>query len=78
MLCKNSKNENRIVKLGVDGKIVTTIDEEYFMNCKKERANSAIVLDIQLPDLDNEISVVQGKAFPSRTFDFAKSCPKRN
>ena len=59
-LCKNSKNENRIVKLGipVDGKIVKTIDEEYFMNCEKERANSAIILDIQLPDLDNEISVV--------------------
>ena len=59
-LCKNAKNEDRIVKLGIpiDGKTVKAIDEEYFMNCEKERANSAIVLDIQLPDLNNEISVI--------------------
>lgn len=60
---KVAKSENgdlRIVKLFIppDAKVVRPIDEEYFINFGKERCDKAIVMDIQLPIKDNEISVV--------------------
>ena len=57
---KNSNGEKRIIKLGIppDARTVIPIDEEYYLNNQKERADQAIVMDILLPDESDEISVV--------------------
>jgi hypothetical protein len=57
---KNANGEKRIIKLGIcpEAKIIKPIDEEYYLNHQKERTNEAIVMDIQLPDEQDEISVV--------------------
>jgi hypothetical protein len=60
---KVAKNENgdlRIIKLCIndDSIIVIPINEEYLLYGKKERCNYAIVLDIQMPILEEEITVV--------------------
>lgn len=59
-IAKSKEGELRIVKLFVppDAKVVRPIDEEYFINFGKERCDKAIVMDIQLPVKDNEISLV--------------------
>jgi len=59
-VAKNVNGEIRIIKLSMNNqsKIVTPINEEIFIHGKKARSNYAIVLDIQLPILDEEISVV--------------------
>lgn len=57
---KNANGEKRILKLGIpsDARTVIPIDEEYYLNNQKERADQAIVMDIQIPDEQDEISVV--------------------
>ena len=57
---KNANGEKRILKLGIppDARTVIPIDEEYYLNNQKERADQAIVMDIQMPDEEDEISVV--------------------
>jgi hypothetical protein len=57
---KSVEGEQRIIKLGImpDAQIVRPIDEEYFIAHNKERCDKAIVMDIQLPIVDKEISVV--------------------
>ncbi len=57
---KTSDGEKRILKLGIDcdATIVRPINEEIFISHGKERCNRAIVMDIQLYDENNEISVV--------------------
>ena len=57
---KSVEGEQRIIKLGImpDAQIVRPIDEEYFITYNKERCDKAIVMDIQLPNMDEEISVV--------------------
>lgn len=59
-IAKSELGELRIIKLGImpDAQIVIPIDEQYFINYDKERCNKAIVLDIQLPQKNEEISVV--------------------
>jgi hypothetical protein len=59
-VAKSAQGELRIIKLGItpDAQIVRPIDEEYFINHNKERCNKAIVMDIQLPIKEEEISVV--------------------
>ena len=59
-IAKSEQGDLRIVKLFVppDAKVIRPIDEEYFINFGKERCDKAIVMDIQLPIKDNEISVV--------------------
>ncbi len=59
-LAATSNGEKRIIKLAVpvDAQIVKPIDTEYFHTKGKERCNKAIVMDIQLPDEQDEISVV--------------------
>lgn len=59
-VAKSNSGELRIVKLGIlpDAIIVRPVDEEYFITGGKERCDKAIVMDIQLPIKDNEISVV--------------------
>ena len=59
-VAKSESGELRIVKLGIppDAQIVRPIDCEYLITFGKERTNKAIVMDIQLPDKHNEISVV--------------------
>jgi len=57
---KSIENELRIIKLGIipDAQIIRPIDEEYFISHNKERCDKAIVMDIQLPIENEEISVV--------------------
>ena len=57
---KNANGEKRILKLGIpsDARTVIPIDEEYYLNNQKERTDQAIVMDIQMPDEQDEISVV--------------------
>ena len=57
---KNINGEIRILKLGIDSDVkkIIPIDEEYYMTRGKERCEKAIVLDIQFPYKDEEISVV--------------------
>ncbi len=57
---KNSNGEKRILKLGIppDARTIIPIDEEYYLNNQKERADQAIVMDILLPDEEDEMSVV--------------------
>ncbi len=57
---KNANGEKRVLKLGIppDARTVIPIDEEYYLNNQKERADQAIVMDIQMPDEEDEISVV--------------------
>ena len=57
---KNINGEIRILKLGIDSDVkkIKPIDEEYYFTRGKERCEKAIVLDIQLPYKDEEISVV--------------------
>jgi hypothetical protein len=59
-VAKSIEGEKRIIKLGIipDAKIVRPIDEEYFITYNKERCDKAIVMDIQLPIADTEISVI--------------------
>lgn len=59
-VAKSINDEIRIIKLGIppDANIVSPIDIEYFVNGYKERCDKAIVMDIQLPIIDTEISVV--------------------
>lgn len=59
-IAKSENDDLRIVKLFVppDAKVIRPIDEEYFISFGKERCDKAIVMDIQLPIKDNEISVV--------------------
>jgi len=59
-VAKSANGELRIVKLGIttDAQIVVPIDEEYFINHNKERCDKAIVMDIQYPNREEEISVV--------------------
>jgi len=59
-VAKSISGEIRIVKLAIppDAQIARPIDSEYFINLNKQRASKAIVLDIQLPIKDKEISVV--------------------
>ena len=59
-LCRNSNGENRIVKLFIpnDAKIVMPIGSDFIKTNFKERASKAIVMDIMLPDANNNISVV--------------------
>jgi len=56
--CKNSHGEYRIIKLiiPIDAQFLMAIDDEYFMCNRKHRSNKAIVVDIQLPIIDEEIS----------------------
>ena len=71
-VAKSLNGDNRIVKLMIpnDAKIVKPIDEEYFYAKAKERCNKAIVMDIQLPDREIEISVVpEEKSAYSYVFD---------
>lgn len=58
-ICKNSNGEYRIVKLKIPktANYLMAIDDEYFMCYRKHRSNVAIVIDIQLPELYDEISV---------------------
>lgn len=57
---KSVEGEQRIIKLGImpDAQIVRPINEEYFITHNKERCDKAFVLDIQLPIVNEEISVV--------------------
>ena len=57
---KSVEGELRIIKLCImpDAQIVRPIDEEYFITHNKERCDKAIVMDIQLPVKDKEISVI--------------------
>ena len=59
-IAKSEQDDLRIVKLFIppDAKIARPIDEEYFITFGKERCDKAIVMDIQLPIKDEEISVV--------------------
>lgn len=59
-IAKSKTGELRIVKLFIppDAKIVRPIDKDYFISFNKERSDKAIVMDIQLPIKDKEISVV--------------------
>ena len=59
-VAKSATNEKRIIKLAIpiDAKKIKPIDKEYFYTKGKERCNKAIVMDIQLPFEDNEISLV--------------------
>jgi hypothetical protein len=59
-VAKSAQGELRIIKLGItpDAQIVVPIDEDYFINLNKERCDKAIVMDIQLPIKEEEISVV--------------------
>jgi hypothetical protein len=59
-VAKSELGDIRIVKLAIfpDAKIVRPIDEEFFITFGKERCDKAIVMDIQLPNRDEEISVV--------------------
>ena len=57
---KSFNDEIRIVKLGIpyDTQRVIPIGSDFFSTFRKERCNRALVLDIQLPNLDEIISVV--------------------
>lgn len=57
---KNINGELRIVKLGIDTDVkkIIPIDSDYYLTRGKERCEKAIVLDIQMPYKDQEISVV--------------------
>lgn len=59
-VAKSIEGEHRIIKLGImmDAQIVRPIDEEYFITHNKERCDKAIVMDIQLLNKDEEITVV--------------------
>lgn len=59
-IAKSAGGELRIIKLGIqpEAKKIRPIDEEYFITFGKERCEKAIVMDIQLPDYEKEISVV--------------------
>ncbi len=59
-VAKSPSGENRIIKLMIpnDAQIILPIDEEFFNTKGKERCDKAIVMDIQLPDESDEISVV--------------------
>ena len=59
-IAKSESGEFRIIKLGIlpDAIKIKPIDHEYFISHGKERCNKAIVMDIQLPDREKEISVV--------------------
>jgi hypothetical protein len=59
-VAKSANGELRVIKLGIttDAQIAIPIDEHYFINYCKERCNKAIVMDIQLPIKNEEISVV--------------------
>jgi len=59
-VAKSARGDLRIIKLGItpDAQIVRPIDEEYFITNNKERCDKAIVMDIQLPIKEEEISVV--------------------
>jgi hypothetical protein len=50
----------RIIKLGIpyDARRLIPISEDYFASCRKERCDRAFVLDIQEPNLDEQITVV--------------------
>jgi hypothetical protein len=58
-ICKNDKNEYRIVKLRIptEAEFLMAIDDEYFSCYRKHRSNFAIVEDIQLPLQYEEQSV---------------------
>ena len=59
-VAKSANNEKRIIKLmiPIDAKKIRPIDKEYFYTKGKERCNKAIVMDIQLPMEEDEISMV--------------------
>ncbi len=59
-VAKSPNGEKRIIKLAIpaDAQIIKAIDDEYFSTRGKERCDKAIVMDIQLPDEQDEISVV--------------------
>jgi hypothetical protein len=67
-ICQNITGEKRIVKLFIpsDAKKIIPIDEDFLTTNFKERADYAIVMDIQLPDLELETSV-----YPSETEAFS-------
>jgi hypothetical protein len=62
---KSESCEVRLLKLGipVDAEIVSPIDTDFFFKRQKQRCSKAIVMDIQLPDPCNEISVVPEEMF---------------
>ena len=57
---KNESDEWRVLKLAIhpNAQILRPIDKEYFNTYDKMRCDRAIVLDIQLPVKDEEISMV--------------------
>ena len=57
---KSIDNKVRIIKLAIpiDAKKIRPIDKEFFYTKGKERCNKAIVMDIQLPMEEDEISLV--------------------
>ena len=59
-VAKSSNGELRLIKLaiGLDAKTVKPIDKEFFITKGKERCDKAIVMDIQLAYVEEEISVV--------------------
>ncbi len=73
-VCQNSSGDKRIVKLFIpsDAKKVIPIGDDFLASNFKERADSAIVMDIQEANLDKEISVV-----PTETEAFSYICSNR-
>jgi len=59
-VAKSLSGELRIIKLAIpaDAEMIMAIDCEFFITRGKERCNKAIVMDIQLCDKENEISVI--------------------
>ena len=59
-LAKSENGQNRIVKLCIppEALIVMPISEDFFGLCQKERSDRAMVLDIEQPLLDQNLSVV--------------------
>lgn len=62
-VCKNADGHFRIVKLRIpeSAQYLMAIDEEFFMCYRKHRSNLAEVLDIQLPTMNEEISVADSE-----------------
>jgi hypothetical protein len=67
-VCQNANGEKRIIKLFIpaEAKKVIPIGDDFLTSNFKERADQAIVMDIQLADLETETSVV-----PSETEAFS-------
>lgn len=57
---KNEYGDWRIIKLGIypDAMVIRPMNEEFFNTFDKERCDKAIVMDIQLPTKDEEISII--------------------